>query len=82
MISEKLIQFLLDIFLSMTEGLEEISISIPEVLLGFVADCFAFLFWFLPMDTVITIVSISLSIMVFRIAVSLIKTIWQLLPIL
>lgn len=81
MITEKTIQFFLDIFLNLTSGLEDITISIPEALLGKISDFFAFIFWFLPMDTVYAILTITMALMVFRITISFIKTIWQLLPV-
>lgn len=36
--------------------------------------------WVLPCNTIVAIVSIHLSICLFRIVVSVIKTVWQLLP--
>lgn len=38
-------------------------------------------FYVLPMETIITVITITISIFIVRIIISLIKTIWALLPV-
>ncbi len=82
MVSTKILELVNKIVLSYFEGWENIDLLISVTAFETVKDIFAFLFYILPMDGIMTIVEIFVSLMVFRITISLIKTLWQLLPIL
>ena len=76
---------LLNIFFTFVEGLLSLLPNISwTVNASFVTSAIEFLAcvgYVLPMGTVITILTLVCSIQAFRIVVSLVKTIWALLPI-
>ncbi len=53
----------------------------PSLLAAFYEYC-KLVLWILPCGTIVSILGIHLAICLFRIIVSIIKTIWQLLPLL
>lgn len=82
MISDKVLEIINSIFLYFFDGWTSIDLLISTSAYETLADIFAFLFYILPIEGIMTIVQIFISIMCFRILISLIKTLWQLLPIL
>lgn len=82
MITEKIMNLINNIFIRFFIGWEDIDLLINESLWEPVHDFFAFLFYVLPIKTVIAIFGLFLATMAFRIIVSLIKTLWDLLPLL
>lgn len=82
MIMDHVLEMINKIFLSFFQGWEDIDLLISSSVYETLSDIFAFLFYILPMDGIVTIVGLFISIMGLRILISLIKTLWQLLPIL
>lgn len=82
MVSNAILNLVNKIVFSFFDGWENIDLLISITAFETVKDIFAFLFYILPMDGIMTMVEIIVSLMVFRITISLIKTLWQLLPIL
>lgn len=80
-----LIQAILSVFFKLVDGilskLPEINIEIPATVVTDAAEFFRVVAYIVPMDTVAQILMLIVALQGFRIAVSLIKTIWNLLPI-
>lgn len=78
---------LLDIFLNLLNGVFsllpdiEIDLSPYEDAINTFFDFFQYVFYFFPMDTVSYVVSIIIIFHLFKIVVSFIKTVWDLLPL-
>lgn len=78
---------LLDIFLNLLNGVFsllpdiEIDFAPYEEAINAVFSFFQYVFYFFPMDTVIYCVSIILIFHLFKIVVSFIRTVWDLLPL-
>lgn len=62
--------------------LPDISWNVENNFLNSVLDIFQVVCYLLPMKTVVAILTIIISINVFKIIISIIKTIWQLIPLL
>lgn len=77
---------ILDVFLGVLDFvcgfIPFFDISIDTTSFDLFFDIIKSVAFFLPMGTVYTIFNIIIAIMTFRIVVSIIKTIWQLIPIL
>ncbi len=82
MITDAVLKFFADIADILLGGLETVEFSLPALLLDGVSDFIAFILYVLPMDAVQGIITVFTCLMIFRITVSFIKTVWQLLPIL
>lgn len=82
MITEKIIGLINSIVLRFFEGWEDINLLISESLWEPVNDFFSFLFYVLPYKTVLAVLALFISIMLFRIIISVLKTIWDVLPLL
>lgn len=61
---------------------EPIEFNIDTTVFKTISDFLAFIFYILPIDGLLSIVSIFIGLMIFRIIISVVKTIWDLLPIL
>ena len=81
MISEFLLNIVFGIVSGMLLFLPDISWSVDSAALNTFLDYVRVGSYLLPMDTVGTIVGLVCSIIAFRVIISLIKTIWELLPI-
>jgi len=78
-------EFMLNILFSILNGLLSV---LPDISWTVDVDKFAPFFqiiavagYLLPMGTIVTIVGLVMAITVFRIIISIVKTIWDLLPI-
>ena len=82
MIPEAIIDVFYNILVGLLEFLPDVSWSVDgsvySTFLGFISV----ILYFFPMNTVFTIFSIVVTLMVFRIFISLIKTLWDLIPFL
>lgn len=78
-------EFILNIVFGIVEGLlallPDMSWSIEVSKFSAFASVIRTVTYLLPMDTVTAILSIIIAITVFKVIISLIKTIWELLPI-
>lgn len=71
-----------NIFMSFLGTNEPIDFNIDTTVFKTISDFLAFIFYILPIDGLLSIVSIFIGLMIFRIIISVVKTIWDLLPIL
>lgn len=81
MIGEFLFNIIFAIVRGMLNLLPDISWDVDFGALSYFVDIVRVVSYLLPMQTVTIIVSLIFSIICFRIVISLIKTIWELLPI-
>lgn len=83
MIIEGIINSFVFIFSSVFSFLPDISIDFTNFapVINDLALILQYVFYLFPMDTVMFCISINISIQLFRIVISFIKTLWQLLPI-
>lgn len=82
MIIEALIDMLFALLNSFFEQLPDISWEVDNSFLDVFLDVLRMVCYLLPMDTVVSIIGLIVSITIFRIVISLIKTIWELIPLL
>lgn len=82
MITDAIINLVYDIFMFLLGGYEPLTFNIDTTVFRTFSDFLAFIFYILPVDGLMPMVGIFMGIMTFRIVVSIIKTIWDLLPIL
>ncbi len=82
MIMVALIGLVYNIFMFLFGGFEPLSFNVDSSVYEYIHDFVAFIFYVLPVSGLKPMYSIIVSIIGFRIIVSLVKTIWQLLPIL
>lgn len=82
MLTDAVITMFYDIFMSFLGTNEPIDFNIDTTVFKTISDFLAFIFYILPIDGLLTIVSIFIGLMIFRIIISVVKTIWDLLPIL
>lgn len=82
MIMNKLIDLLQNILSSYFANWEQIDLLVAEKYFESVENIFAFLFYILPVQGLTSIFALFVSLMLLRITISLIKTIWDLLPVL
>lgn len=79
-------EFLLDSVFGLVMGafdiLPDVSWSVNTSLITNALEWFKVVCYILPMGTVVVILGIIVSLQFFRIVISLIKTIWDILPIL
>lgn len=77
--------FILNIVFELIEGffslLPSFSWDVDNSVFTLAADFLRMIAYLLPWKTVTTILSLFISLMLFRIVVSFVKTIWDLLPI-
>lgn len=62
-------------------GVVDIDISLAGEFMGKVGEFFSVACYLLPMPTVISILSITVVLINFRIIIALLKTIWAILPL-
>ena len=80
MITELIINMLfasVTLFLTL---IPQISFTIPADIVSNLTDFFHVIFYFVPVSTFLSIVGVSVALHSFRTIISLIKTIWNLLP--
>lgn len=82
MLTDAVITMFYDIFMSFLGTNEPIQFNIDTTVFKTISDFLAFIFYILPVDGLLTIISIFIGLMIFRIIISVVKTIWDLLPIL
>lgn len=82
MLTDAIISMFYNIFMSFLGTNEPIDFNIDTTVFKTISDFLAFIFYILPIDGLLTIVSIFIGLMIFRIIISVVKTIWDLLPIL
>lgn len=82
MIADSIINIIYNIFMFLVGGHEPLRFNVNETFYTTVNDFFAFIFYILPVDGLFTILGIIIAITGFRIFISVIKTIWDLLPLL
>ena len=82
MILETIINILFLPLQALLSLLPDISWNIENNFLNSVLDIFQVVCYLLPMKTVVAILTIIIAINVFKIVISIIKTIWQLIPLL
>lgn len=82
MITDIIINLIYDIFMFFLGGFEPLTFNIDTTVFRTFSDFLAFIFYILPIDGLLPIVTIFTGLMLFRIIISVIKTIWDLLPIL
>ena len=81
MIVEVLLNAVFGVLTIFLKLLPDISINVDSQLFSAFMDSVSMVLYLLPMGTVMTIYNIIVLIIVFRIVVALIKTVWDLLPI-
>ena len=82
MISEFMMNIVFSILTGLLSLLPNISWDVNSGAVGTFMDVISCVTYMLPMGTVIAITSLVVSLMVFRIVIAIIKTIWDLLPVL
>ena len=82
MITDAMINSVYDVFMSFLGGFEPLHFNIDTSIFQTLSDFLAFIFYILPIDGLVPIVTIFAGLMMFRIVISVIKTVWDLLPIL
>lgn len=82
MISDIFITLIYDLFMFFLGGYEPLHFNIDTTVFRTFSDFLAFIFYILPINGLLPIVTIVVGITMFRVIISVIKTIWDLLPIL
>lgn len=82
MITDFIFGVVYNLFMFLVDGKEPLRFNVDSSVYEFVKDFIAFIFYILPIQGLKPIITIIVSIIVFRVTVSVIKTIWNLLPIL
>lgn len=82
MIGDLIIGIIYNAFMFVLGGFEPLHFNMDTTVFQTFSDFFAFIFYIMPFKSLFPIVVITVSLMTFRITVSVIKTIWDLLPIL
>ncbi len=80
MIVEGLITIVFDLVMLLLDLIPDVSFTIPADSVAALVDFFHIIFYVVPVSTVLAIVSASALIHSFRLIVSFVKTIWNLLP--
>ena len=81
MVTEGIINIIFGIVEGLLAFLPEISWNVDGSLFDIFFDVLEMVCYLLPMGTIITIIHLVISFIMFRVVVSLIKTIWELLPL-
>lgn len=82
MITDIFVTLIYDLFMFFLGGYEPLHFNIDTTVFRTFTDFLAFIFYILPINGLLPIVTIVVGITMFRVIVSLIKTVWDLLPIL
>lgn len=80
MIIERLLDILFN-FVYLLLGWIEIDVSLAEEFMSKIGEMLSVACYLLPMPTVISIFSITIILINFRIVIALLKTLWAILPI-
>lgn len=80
MIIEGLLTIVFNLVMILLDLIPDVSFTIPADTVSGLTDFFHIIFYVVPVSTVLAIMSISIMLHSFRLIVSLIKTIWNLLP--
>lgn len=81
MISEFVLNIVFNILSTMLALLPDVNWTVDVGSMDSFMDYISLAAYFFPLDTLVSIFAIIIGIHVFRIVVSLIKTIWELLPL-
>lgn len=82
MITELVINLIYNAFMFIVGGHEPLRFNVDSSVYDFICDFMAFIFFIIPVNGLKVLLSTIVSIIVFRALISLIKTIWDLLPLL
>ena len=82
MITDIFVTLIYDLFMFFLGGYEPLHFNIDTTVFRTFTDFLAFIFYILPINGLLPIVTIVVGITMFRVIISVIKTIWDLLPIL
>lgn len=82
MIADFIINVLYNAFMFVLGGFQPFHFNFDATILQTFSDFLAFIFYILPISGLLPIVVIIISLMGFRIIISIIKTIWDLIPLL
>lgn len=82
MITDIFVTLIYDLFMFFLGGYEPLHFNIDTTVFRTFSDFLAFIFYILPINGLLPIVTIVVGITMFRVIISVIKTIWDLLPIL
>lgn len=81
MITEGILNFVFSVLSGFLRLLPDISWNVQETAFNTFLDFLKVICYILPMPTVLFILTTIIAVTVFRIIISLIKTIWDLLPL-
>lgn len=82
MITDAIIGLIYNAFMYLFGAYKPLRFNISTNVYEFIHDFIAFIFFILPMKGLQVIFGIIVAVILFRIAVSVIKTLWELLPVL
>ncbi len=82
MISDFILGLIYKIFMFAVKGKDPLRFNVDSSVYEYVKDFVAFIFYILPIHGLKPIFTIIVAIIAFRVVISVIKTIWNLLPIL
>jgi hypothetical protein len=82
MVGTAVINLVYKVFMYFVGGYEPLRFNIDSTFYSTIKDFISFIFYILPIDGLKTIVSLIISITLFRAIVAIVKTLWDLLPIL
>lgn len=81
MVSEFLLNIIFQIVEWLLSGLPEISVNFAAVDTSIFMGCVRCVLYLLPLDTINTIIGIIIAVSGFRIFIAIVKTIWDMLPV-
>lgn len=81
MVIDAVIGLIYNVFMYLFGAHEPLRFNISTTVYEFIHDFVAFIFFILPMNGLQVIFSIIVAVIMFRITVAVIKTIWDLLPV-
>jgi hypothetical protein len=82
MIGDAAVNIFYNIFMSFFGAYEPLRFNVDSSVFDTLTNFLAFIFYILPIEGLKPIITIVVSITAFRILVSVVKTLWDLLPIL
>lgn len=82
MVTDSIIGLIYNAFMYLFGAHEPLRFNISATVYNFIHDFVAFIFFILPMNGLQVIFGLIVAVIMFRIVVSVIKTIWDLIPIL
>jgi hypothetical protein len=82
MIGDAAVNLFYKIFMSFFGGYEPLRFNVDSSVYEAVTNFLSFIFYILPIEGLKPIITLVIAITVFRIIVSVVKTLWDLLPIL